>query len=75
MLSPSSSLPVKAILLSRDRATQVDATLRSFYLYCRDIQLADIHVLYRASTPRYKVHYRKLELAYPKVFMIKREIQ
>ena len=58
---------IKAIVFSKDRAMQLDATLRSLYLHCRDVQLAEIHVLYRASTPKYEAQYHLLAQAYPQV--------
>jgi len=65
-------MPTKLLVsvFSRDRAMQLDAALRSFYLHCQDIQLAEIHVLYRASTPGYEAQYRLLEQAYPQVFFV-----
>jgi hypothetical protein len=58
---------IKAIVFSKDRAMQLDATLRSLYLHCRDVQLAELHVLYSASTPKYETQYRLLGQAYPQV--------
>lgn len=43
--------PLTALIFSKDRALQLDATLRSFFLHCRDAALADVTVLYKADQP------------------------
>jgi hypothetical protein len=56
----------KVIVFSKDRAMQLDATLRSFYAQCRDANSLSIHVLYLA-TDRHIRQYQELIQAYPKV--------
>jgi len=46
---------------------QLDATLRSFYLHCRDAHLAQVSVLYLATTPRSKEQYSRLQEEQPAV--------
>jgi hypothetical protein len=58
---------IKTLLFSKNRAMQLDATLHSLYLHCEDINLAEIHVLYSATTPQYAAQYRLLERAYPQI--------
>jgi len=55
----SSNPDVSALVLvfSRDRAMQLDATLRSFFLHCEDPERADVMVLYRATTPTHAEQY------------------
>lgn len=48
------------IIFSKDRAFQLDATLRSFYLQCNDFYSIDIKVLYTYSTDKYKEDYYNL---------------
>lgn len=55
------------ITFSRDRALQLDAVLRSFFLHCRDGQQAQVVVLYRATTAQHARQYRALDEAYPQV--------
>jgi hypothetical protein len=46
---------------------QLDATLRSFYLHCRDAQLVHLTVLFKADDPRHARHYQILANDYPQV--------
>jgi hypothetical protein len=48
------------IVFSRDRAMQLDATLRSLFRHCSDASLFDLHVLYAASTARFRTQYENL---------------
>jgi hypothetical protein len=58
----SSNPDVSALVLvfSRDRAMQLDATLRSFFLHCDDPERAEVTVLYRATTPTHAEQYNEL---------------
>lgn len=56
---------IHVMIFSRDRAMQLDATLRSFYLHCRDAHLAQVSVLYLATTPRSKEQYSRLQEEHP----------
>ena len=47
------------VIFSRDRALQLDATLRSLYLNCDEY--LDIHVLYTCSNERHENSYKNLE--------------
>src|SRR5262245_22785832 len=55
------------IIFSKDRAMQLDATLRSFYARCLDADDLSINVLYLATEPRHIRQYQELIKAYPKV--------
>jgi len=48
------------IVFSRDRAMQLDATLRSFFIHCRDAQHTDLTIIYRASSPSRARQYLQL---------------
>lgn len=48
------------VVFSRDRAMQLDATLRSLVRHCSDLSLPDLHVLYAASSPRFRRQYLAL---------------
>ena len=48
------------LVFSRDRAMQLDATLRSFLLHCMDGDQAQITVLYQASSPLHARQYAEL---------------
>jgi len=64
---------IETIIFSRDRAMQLDATLRSFFLHCQDAELAGLNVLYRASTPKSASQYEILKTEYVQVHFIKEE--
>ena len=53
-----------AIIFSKDRPLQLDATLRSFILHCRNFSTVSIKVIVRASTERYARAYSLLEREY-----------
>ena len=62
-----------ALLFSRDRAMQVDATLRSFLLHCQDAPQVDLFVLYTATNPQHQRQYAALAAeyrAYPAVHFV-----
>ena len=58
---------IQAILFSRNRAMQLDAVLRSFYLHCTDADTIDFRVLYLATDDRHKKQYALLAAGYPNV--------
>ena len=59
---------IKALVFSKDRVMQLDATLQSFFLHCRDaLSAVQVHVLYKASTARHTQQYQQLISAYPQV--------
>ena len=54
------AIPVVGIVFSKDRAMQLDACLRSFYLSCQDPETASLRVLYSASSARHAAQYAEL---------------
>lgn len=55
-----SSNSVAGLILSKDRAMQLDAVLRSLSLHCEDIENIDIKVLYLTSDSTHEEQYNKL---------------
>lgn len=55
---------IKVLIFSKDRAMQVDATLRSFFLHCLDYQSAQVHVLYKTTNTRHAAQYEFLQHEY-----------
>jgi len=51
---------VLGIIFSKDRAMQLDCTLRSFVLHCKDIDTVDLKVLYTTSSPFHERQYQQL---------------
>ncbi len=56
-----------AVIFSKDRAMQLDFTLRTLMTHCRDIQKAKISVLYKATDEKNGKHYAGLGSEYPDV--------
>jgi hypothetical protein len=52
------------LIFSRDRAMQLDATLRSFFLHCTDSMTTDIVVLFRATESLHQEQYGQLQEEY-----------
>ena len=52
---------------------QLDANLRSFYIHCKDHELAEMTVLYRVSDERNKVQYLSLAKDYPQVRFVQQD--
>lgn len=63
-------LKIKSIIFSYDRAMQLDANLRSFFIHCTDHELANMTVLYRVSDEKNKTQYLSLAKEYPQVQFI-----
>jgi hypothetical protein len=59
---------IKVLIFSKDRAMQVDAALRSFFLHCFDHQSAQVNVLYKATNARHAAQYDVLSQEYPNVY-------
>ncbi len=59
------------IIFSKDRAMQLEATLRSFALHCTDPSVADLKVLYAASSPLHAQQYLELESEYAHVDFVR----
>ncbi len=60
----SNCLPVIGIVFSRDRAMQLDATLRSLILNCPDIDRISLKVLYKTTGKPHNHQYQQLILDY-----------
>jgi glycosyltransferase involved in cell wall biosynthesis len=58
------------LIFSKDRALQLDATISSLFLHCRDVRKADVVVLAKSSSEHHREQYNKLELIYPSVRFI-----
>ena len=65
------SMNCLVLIFSRDRALQLDATLRSFLLHCRDAQAAHIRVLYTTTSPLHSKQYDELIGEYGKYSCIR----
>ncbi|HEY0733511.1 MAG TPA: DUF6065 family protein [Herpetosiphonaceae bacterium] len=52
------------IVFSRDRAMQLDATLRSFFLHCQDADEIALFVIYKATDRRHAEQYTQLAQMY-----------
>ncbi|MEG6521765.1 hypothetical protein [Desulfotomaculum sp. 1211_IL3151] len=61
---------IVGVIFSKDRAMQLDATLRSFYLHCHDPQSIDLNVIYLASNDQHKEQYQKLMQEYQAVVFL-----
>jgi hypothetical protein len=59
------------IIFSRDRALQLDATLRSFSLHCQDPEHIQLNVLYLASSPLHARQYIELSKEYHRSLSIR----
>jgi hypothetical protein len=69
-------LPIIVVIFSRDRATQLHATLRSYLLNCRDAERANLYVLYKTSNSVHARQYALLETefaAYPNIHFLPEE--
>ena len=55
---------VLGIVFSRDRAMQLDATLRSFHLHCRDAEASTLHVIYKTTNGHHAQQYAQLRREY-----------
>jgi hypothetical protein len=62
---------IKALIFSKDRAMQLDGTLHSFYLHCKDPELTSLNVLYWTSTPEIEHQYQIVKTEYSQVNFIK----
>lgn len=61
------------LIFSKDRAMQLEATLRSFFLVVQDAQDASMTVLFTASADRYAAQYRYLMELFPQVKFIEQK--
>jgi hypothetical protein len=67
----SSANKLVGLIFSKDRAMQLDAVLRSFFLHCKDRHLIDMKVLYTTSNSDHERQYHQLLAEYPSVQFIK----
>ncbi|WP_378953192.1 glycosyltransferase family 2 protein [Pelosinus sp. sgz500959] len=61
---------VVGLLFSKDRAMQLDATIRSLYVHCQDVQNIDLKVIWAHSNARNEQQYQELVSMYPDVEFI-----
>ena len=61
------------IMFSKDRAMQLDGTLRSFLLHCQDYDLLDLKVIYTTSNQIHEKQYHQLIKDYERVEFVKEE--
>jgi glycosyltransferase involved in cell wall biosynthesis/SAM-dependent methyltransferase len=61
---------ITALIFSRDRATQLQAAIESFVLHCRDNDVADIVVLFKASSAVHRGEYDELKRKFPAVTFV-----
>lgn len=61
------------LIFSKDRAMQLDATLRSFYMHCSDAHLLDLKVIYKTSNTAHEKQYEDLKKHYGNVLFIKED--
>jgi hypothetical protein len=59
-----------ALVFSRDRAMQLDATVRSFRRHCFDNEVARIVVLYQATSELHEKGYRMFAHEHPRVTLV-----
>jgi hypothetical protein len=55
---------VLGIVFSRDRAMQLDATLRSFLLHCQDAEASRLYIIYKTTDQRHARQYEHLKREY-----------
>lgn len=65
MTSPHYPL-VSMLVFSKDRALQLEAMLRTFYQCCTDAEMAEVNVIYAASTEAHALQYAALADADPR---------
>lgn len=58
---------ISAVVFSKDRAMQLDATLRSFHRRCKDAHVVSITVLYAVSGDSHARQYAELSKEYPEI--------
>jgi hypothetical protein len=68
--APSRSIeaaPLAAVIFSKDRPLQLEATLASLLLRCADSERVAVSVLYKTSSAHQESLYQRLRLDYPRV--------
>lgn len=71
--TPHSAGLVNGVIFSKDRAMQLDATIRSFLLSCKDHHFVNLKVIYKASNSYHKESYDKLIRQYKSIEFIEEE--
>ena len=61
---------ITALIFSKDRAMQLQATIESFILHCRDNNAANLVVLFKASNAVHKQQYDELKKKFPVVIFV-----
>lgn len=64
------TLPILGIVFSRDRAMQLDATLASLFLHCRDAKELQLSVIYETGSHSHSRQYARLAKQYGSVRFI-----
>jgi len=59
--------PVTTLVFSKDRAMQLQATIESFKLHCRDSDAAELVVLFKTSNEMHRGQYEKLKERFAEV--------
>lgn len=65
MAEPNDSVAV--LVFSKDRALQLELTLRTYFACCEDAAAGGVHILYATSDETQAGHYAALAQAYPQV--------
>jgi FkbM family methyltransferase len=63
--------PAGIAVFSKDRAMQLDCTLRTLHLHCSDIDQASIRVIYTTSSYFHERGYEKLKREFPSVDFVR----
>lgn len=64
---------LRVLIFSKDRAMQLEATLRSFFLVVQDAQDASVTVLFTTSADKYAAQYRYLVELFPQVKFVEQK--
>ncbi|HUT43273.1 MAG TPA: methyltransferase domain-containing protein, partial [Desulfobacterales bacterium] len=59
------------VIFSKDRAMQLQATIESFLLHCKDSDNLRLTVIYKASTPLYEHQYNDLKKSFSNIMFIR----
>ena len=62
--------PVVGLIFSKDRAMQLDATLRSLFLHCQDVENIDFKVIWAQSDAIHEQQYQELANTYSNIELI-----
>lgn len=71
--TPHSAGLINGVIFSKDRAMQLDATIRSFLLNCKDHHFVNLKVIYKVSNSYHKESYNKLIKEYKFIEFIEEE--